>query len=167
MSISMHEFDHCFKQLGNKFIVVGDFNTHHQNWSTRHNRYCNTVYNLVRATEDNSLMQLTYVNMLTYISNTNGTISTLDLCFILAKLFAKGQITRGEDCGSDRCSIRGRINISIQESSISTINAFQKSAVLRKFRVKRSKKHGKPSNKWKFNQYIYFLFFPLFIFRQF
>ena len=112
-AVTWVELDHYFKQLVNKSIVVGDFNARHQNWNTRHNRYCSTGHNLVKSTGDNSLMQLTYVNMPTYISNTYGTISTLDLCFLSATLFAKGQISLGEDCGSDHCPIRVRIHISV------------------------------------------------------
>ena len=76
-TITLHEFNHYFSQCENNCIVVGNFNVHHRNWNTRHNRYCSTGQNLVSATAQNHLNQLTYANMPTYISNTNGTIFTL------------------------------------------------------------------------------------------
>ena len=114
-TVTLHEFNFYFSQLGNKGVIVGDFNAHHRNWNTRHNRYCSTGQNLARAIAENHFSQLTYVNMPTFISSTNGTISTLDLCFLSAQLFDRGQIELGEDCRSDHCPIK--VKISISESS--------------------------------------------------
>ena len=65
-------------------------------------------------------MQLMYVNMPTYIINTNRVISTLDLCFLLATLFAKGQFSLVEECESDHCTIRVRIHISVFRTQYKT-----------------------------------------------
>ena len=54
------------------------------------------------------------------VPNTNGTISTPDLCFLSATLFVKGQISLGEDCRSDHCPTRVRVHISVPRTQYKT-----------------------------------------------
>ena len=122
------EFNHYFNQLEENSILLGDFNAHHHTWNTRHNRPCNTGVNLLNATMQHNLNLLTYQNMPTYISNTNGTVSTIDLCFVSGTIFHKANIALGEDLGSDHAAIHVSIDIKFVET---------------KFKMR---------GKWKFNR---------------
>ena len=113
--VSEQEFSFYLNQLGNRVVMLGDFNAHHNLWDNRVVRPCQSGSNLIEAIAGNQLQLLTPQSLPTFLDSRNGVSSTIDLCFVSACLFHAAKIELGEDCGSDHCPIHISIGIFPQE----------------------------------------------------
>jgi ribonuclease HI len=116
--IAENEFRHYLNQVGNKFVLTGDFNAHHNLWDSRVRRPCTTAVNLTNSMITYDLELLTYQSMPTYIDCRTGVSSTIDLCLTTANIFHMAEIELGEDCGSDHCPIHISLEIVPLENKI-------------------------------------------------
>ena len=113
--VTEQEFSFYLNQLGNKAVVLGDLNAHHNLWDGRVNRPCQTGSHLIDAIAGKQLQLVTPQSLPTFLDSRNGLSSTLDLCFVSACLFHATKLEPGEDCGSDHCPIHITIDILPQE----------------------------------------------------
>ena len=99
--ISKDEFAHYFSQLGDSYVITGDFNAHNHMWNTHHNSNA-TGRNLVDAmTNFSRLALLTPQNLPTYYHIPTKRYSTLDLTFVSINLFPMSSVFLAEEMGSD------------------------------------------------------------------
>lgn len=85
-TLNINEFNHYFRQLKSKFLIIGDFNGHHPLWepSKRHN--INSINGCGRALHELliemiNLSLATPPDLPTYINPHSGKQSTIDLQF--------------------------------------------------------------------------------------
>lgn len=99
--ISTDEYDCYFKQLGERGIIVGDFNCHHNLWDEK-NRQDAAGHKLADALLLNpSITLLTTPTTPTYFNVYTNHSSTIDLCFVSSHLFTMAHVTAEDDLGSD------------------------------------------------------------------
>ena len=109
-SISSEEFHHYFDQLASPCMVVGDFNAHHELWSSRSHSNA-TGNNLVSALFNNpDLCLLTPQNLNTYYHVPTRSYSTLDLCFLSSELFLVSDLVMQGDLGGDHVPLQITMN---------------------------------------------------------
>ena len=108
--VTKEEYNHCFRQLSIKKIVVGDFNARSNMWDTK------SIPNIAGNNLINSLLDfpdlclLTPLNFPTYFHVATRSYSTLDLCFVSNNLLPNVSIKLGEDLGSDHSPINIEFN---------------------------------------------------------
>lgn len=98
------ELLYYINQLGHKFLLVVDFNTHSPMWDSR-GRTNVTGRNIVNVMDVARIRILNDSSLPTYIDRRIGSFSTLDLCLGSYNLIIGGNITRGPDVGSDHFPI--------------------------------------------------------------
>ena len=95
-------YDMYFRQLSNKFIVIGDFNAHHPLWSFAHSQTNKSGRSLYRLLNEKANLHLASPNKLaTYINPVNGSQSNLDLCFSSSNISSDITVSSGPCLGSD------------------------------------------------------------------
>jgi ribonuclease HI len=119
-NIDLEEFLHYTQQMGNKSILIGDFNAHSPIWDNR-GRSNHTGRNLEKLIEQTSFGILNECNVATYIDKRVGTTSCLDLCFATHNLLMMGEMKRGPDIGSDHFPIECNFGININKNQITTL----------------------------------------------
>ena len=95
---------HYLNQLGQKYILVGDFNAHSPLIETN----CRSNYTgrtLEKIVLDGGLCLINPPDLYTYINPTSGRGSCLDLCFTTPNIAADTKIKLGTDVGSDHCTV--------------------------------------------------------------
>ena len=108
--VTKEEFNHYFKQLNRKKIIVGDFNARSYMWDTK------SIPNIAGRNLVDSLLEhpdlclLTPLNFPTYFHVATKSYSTLDLCFTSNDLLPNASIKLGEDLGSDHSPINIEFN---------------------------------------------------------
>jgi len=104
-NISTEELMYYFNQLEESKIIIGDFNGHHEMWTSRRNNNT-TGNNLVNALSHFPEVALaTPINFPTYLNPANMEQSTLDLCFIPVCLTLDVDMKQLTDLGSDHIPI--------------------------------------------------------------
>jgi hypothetical protein len=99
-NISVQELQYYTNQLGDSFIIIGDFNGHSPLWDS-HNRSNFTGKSIERLLDIHNLILLNDPDTPTYIDDHTGYTSTLDLCMATHNLGILGEQHRGDDIGSD------------------------------------------------------------------
>ena len=105
-------FEKCFKQVDTHYyIVIGDFNSHHDLWSMP-----NTVSNasgnaLVKLLEQRRNLCLASPKGLATYLHHNGTKSAIDLCFCSSMLLPEISVQTGPCLGSDHLPVLVDLNI--------------------------------------------------------
>ena len=109
--ISELEFQHYIQQIGNKFIIVGDFNAHTPILDSKCKRRNKTGKVLENIIEQERVCLINPINFYTYIDFRTGKLSCLDLCLTSANLISKTRIEHSKDIGSDHRATRVEIEI--------------------------------------------------------
>ena len=109
--VSKEEYSHYINQLGNNFIMCGDFNARHPLWDTR--RPPNTSgLNLAEAIVDFDCVLLTRQNLPTYFHAQTNAFSTLDLAFVPSHIYIIAQTFLEDDIYSDHYPVIIQIALS-------------------------------------------------------
>ena len=109
--ISREEIKFYIKQLGNKYMLMGDFNAHSKLLDTkcvRPNYTGSTIENLI-ITEDVCLINP--INFYTYVCAHTGKRSCLDLCMTSSNIAPAAEISTLADVGSDHIPVKTILNI--------------------------------------------------------
>ena len=115
-NLTCREMEHYLTQLGNRFIIVGDFNAHSSLLSSRDmiaNTTGRTIENLVL---NQNVCLINPRNMFTYLNMSNGARSCLDLCLTSANLALLTNVGLLEDIDSDHTPM----SINIDTNSVYT-----------------------------------------------
>ena len=132
-NVSVQELQHYTNQLGNSFILIGDFNGHSPLWDS-HNRSNFTGRSIERLLKIQNLILLNNADTPTYIDNRTATTSCLDLCIATHNLGTLGELHRGSDIGSDHFPLEITFGFGCDKRSIdSQINWALKRADWRKW----------------------------------
>lgn len=100
-NVTEQEINHYLEQIGNSFIIVGDFNAHSNilnTETTQSNRTGRTIENLLI---EGKLCLVNPPNLYTYLDRRSGKQSCLDLCFTSDDIFPITSISSSIDLGSD------------------------------------------------------------------
>ena len=109
-NIQKNEFEEILEKLGDRYIVIGDFNGHSLLWDSKSKENI-TGTSLALLVQEGRIGLVNDYNMPTYIDRHTGKTSCLDLCFASLNLVSRGQVTRGEDIGSDHFPIYAKFTI--------------------------------------------------------
>ena len=132
-NITVGELEHYIGQLGDKFILLGDFNGHSPLWDQR-SRINPTGRSIEVILENRNIGILNSTNTPTYIDHRTGTSSCLDLCLASFSLINMGELHRGNDLGSDHFPIECTFGFHIAKNSMHTNKTWKmKKADWRKF----------------------------------
>lgn len=118
-NVSEGELEYVIGQLGQRFILVGDFNAHSPLWDAR-KRSNQTGRAIERILESQNVDILNRVDTPTYIDNRTGTTSCLDLCLISSNLSILAELERDIDLGSDHFPIQCTFGFTGVKSDIAT-----------------------------------------------
>ena len=99
--VHKNEFSHYVKQLGKRYILIGDFNAHTKLLSSRCVRPNYTGRSLESLILENDVVLNNPVDFYTYMNPSTGKRSCLDLCLSSANIAPLIQLTRLQDVGSD------------------------------------------------------------------
>ena len=109
-SVTTQEIKHYISQLGNKFILIGDFNAHSRILDSNCMRANFTGRTLETLLAEEDLCLVNPQNMYTYVCPNNGKRSCLDLCLASPNIAALATIKTGADVGSDHVPIKVTID---------------------------------------------------------
>ena len=123
-NILVPEFNHYLDILGNRCILIGDFNAHSPLWDSRA-RSNSTGRNIERILESRNLEILNEIELPTYIDNTTGRTSCLDLCIASPEITNRAEFNRGQDMGSDHFPIEISIGIPLFKSDMKSISRWK------------------------------------------
>ena len=108
--VSEEEFKHYINQLGNNFILLGDFNAHSKMLHSKCVVPNVTGRSLEKLVANNNVCLANPYNFYTYTNAHTGKRSCLDLCFASPGLVSMIQMTLLQDVGSDHMPISVSIN---------------------------------------------------------
>ena len=124
-NISEQEFHHYISQLGDYFILVGDFNAHTPLLNSTQLR-CNPTGSALESLIVNSAVCLINpVDMHTYIDRRTGNPSCLDLCLSSPNIASSLDISPLLDVGSDHLLIEIKINLQPTRYTWQTLPRFR------------------------------------------
>lgn len=106
LNVSIAEMNHYVRQLGNKFIILGDFNAHSPIFSTKCNRSNPTGNMLEQFLSQSSTCLINPIDFYTHLDVSTGKQSCLDLCFASPNISGDISVQQLEDVGSDHLPIK-------------------------------------------------------------
>ena len=109
-NIEIDHLDHLINQLGRKFIIMGDFNGHHQLWDpniTTTNQCGRELSNYIIGHQN--LYLFTTPGLKTYTDARSGKTSTLDLALCSNNLMQVCTTSEMADSGSDHTPIKSTL----------------------------------------------------------
>ena len=109
--ITEQEFEHYIQQIGEKFIMVGDYNAHTPMLDQKCKRANKTGKTLEKIIEQERVCLINPVNFYTYLDSRTGKLSCLDLCLTSANLAHATKIEHSEDVGSDHRAVKVEIEV--------------------------------------------------------
>ena len=120
-SIEIEHLKYLIRQLGRKFILVGDFNGHHTLWDPnlrlgKINSCGRSLANFMLGQPDLALITTPGLKTYTHTTHTGSNSSTLDLAFCTNNLINVSETKLLGDSGSDHTPVL--INISIKPDKI-------------------------------------------------
>ena len=118
-NITTDEFIHYIRQLGNKYLILGDFNAHSQLWDARArtNRTGTTIEEIMEIFNVGVLNDFTP----TYLDRQQGTASCLDLCLASANLARLGEMSRCADISSDHFPMMTTFGLMLNKTEQRTV----------------------------------------------
>ena len=105
-------FNNYFNQTEGNYLILGDFNAHHQLWSLPHaieNTAGKSIANIL--IERNDIALASPPRLATYMHSVGGKESVLDLCFCSANLLQIIDVTQGPALGSDHYLMNVGLNL--------------------------------------------------------
>lgn len=118
-NITTDELIHYSEQLGNRAMIIGDFNAHSPIWDGR-SRSNYTGRSIERFFEFSLFGIVNDYNSPTYIDKRTGTTSCLDLCLTSYNLLTIGEVVRGADIGSDHFPIQCKFGTKLIKNDMIT-----------------------------------------------
>ena len=118
-NLTIQEFRHYIGQLGNKFLIAGDFNAHSRILDSNtliNNQTGNTIENMLL---DDDICLINEMNFYTYINSSNFKRSCLDLCFTSSNIAPSVDLELMRDIHSDHLPIQ--ITIQVKPAFTETI----------------------------------------------
>lgn len=109
-NITAEEFQHYFNQLGNKYVVTGDFNAHSRILAANE-RNNSTGTALENTLLNQQVCLINPINLYTYTDRRSGKQSCLDLCLTSPNLAPITDISQFLDLGSDHISLMVTLQI--------------------------------------------------------
>jgi len=111
-NVTEAELLHYVRQLGNRFIIVGDLNAHTPILDNKYHKYKNqTGVSLENVLINENIILLNPQNMVTYLDRRNGRPSCLDIAMVSPNLALDADIVRITDVGSDHSPLLISLNI--------------------------------------------------------
>jgi ribonuclease HI len=111
-NVTKEEMKYYMDQLGNKFIIMGDFNAHTPVLDNTYHNYRNAAG---KALEDllieENIILINPINFITYIDYRTGRPSCLDVCLTSPNIAAQTSLSRVEDVGSDHSPIIATVKL--------------------------------------------------------
>ena len=117
-NVTLDEILHYMDQLGNSFVMVGDYNAHSPLWDRRGRS--NFTGRTLEQAMNVSNMQLLNDDTPTYIDRKHSTTSCLDLCFLSPNLHRTGEMMRGPDVASDHFPMYIKLGIKLKKQEMKT-----------------------------------------------
>lgn len=129
-STNYETFNKYFQQIHGQFIIVGDFNGHHNMWSLP-NTPNNNSGNAIEQILDNysHIILNTPPKLITFLHSATGAPSVLDLCFSSSMLAPDIHIQTGPDLGSDHLPVIITLSRPPQSEPILTRKRFKTKGV--------------------------------------
>lgn len=124
-NVTIQELEHYILQLGEHYIITGDFNAHSpiiDSESTVRNQTGKSIEDLL-ATSNVCLVNPD--GMKTYIDRRSGKTSSLDLCFSSPGMLPNVSIMPYMDVGSDHILLKINVNIYIRKYAWKSIPRFR------------------------------------------
>ena len=101
-TVTQGEFAYLLDKLGNKHVIMGDFNAHAPGLDGKYHRGSNTTgLMLEREVLNQNVAILNPPDTPTYIDYRSGLLSCLDLCLVSSTILPNSEFTLGPDLGSD------------------------------------------------------------------
>jgi ribonuclease HI len=110
-NIKVEEIRHYVKQLGTKFMLIGDFNAHSPILNSNCNRTNTTGKSLEDLLYNDNICLINPLNFYTYLNTATGNRSCLDLCLTSPNISAGTEMIQTTDIGSDHIAIKIVIDI--------------------------------------------------------
>ena len=129
-NISKEEMLHYINQLGNSFVIVGDFNAHTPVIDNKYQNYRNrTGITLEEILTEEDVILLNPLNFITYLDRRTGRPSCLDLCLLSPNLATSSTMFRECDVGSDHAPILIKLNEDIIRSEVTSPRRWKLSGI--------------------------------------
>ena len=124
-NITVDELDYYLNRLGNKFLIIGDFNAHSPVLDSTVRTSNPTGRSIEALLLDNAVSLINPLNMGTYIDRTTGRPSCLDLCFSAPDLSPHTSIAPMLDVGSDHLLLEIVLSVSPEKYTWQSIPRFK------------------------------------------
>jgi hypothetical protein len=105
-NVTLNELRHYLRQMGNKYIVVGDFNAHSSTLSTDCLHPNTTGRNIEDLLVSEQICLINPINFYTYLNAATGRRSCLDLCFTSPNIAMDAGLQQLSDVGSDHLPVQ-------------------------------------------------------------
>ena len=113
--VSLQEMMYYVEQLGENYVIAGDFNAHSSILYSEMNRSINsTGKSLEKLIQDHNVCLINPPNMYTYVDRRTGKKSCLDLCLTSSNIAMLTSIAPCVDVGSDHLVVRVQLDILLQ-----------------------------------------------------
>ena len=118
--LTENELKHYVNQIGNKYVIVGDYNANTPILDSKCKRTNKTGKTLENILDQERICLSNPKNFYTYLDNRTGKLSCLDLCLVSANLAAHTHIQHSKDVGSDHRAIKVEVDIALKKELINT-----------------------------------------------
>lgn len=105
LNVTLLEMMHYVGQLGNKYMILGDFNAHSTILSSNGNRQNPTGRMLEDLTNGSDICIANPIDFFTHLDVATGQQACLDLCLVPSNLAAETRISGLRDIGSDHIPV--------------------------------------------------------------
>ena len=109
--VSVDELKFYIKQLGGRYMLVGDFNAHSKVLCTKCVKANPAGNSIERLITSENICLINPINFYTYVNARTGKRSCLDLCFASSNVAAEAEISALGDVGSDHIPVKTVLNI--------------------------------------------------------
>ena len=113
--ITYGEFEHYLNQLGDMFVIVGDFNAHSPILNTTCTAPNHTGKSLEKLLQEQNICLMNPKDMYTYTDRRSGKQSCLDLCFASANIATMVDVVPYLDVGSDHLIVKAVVDIQLNK----------------------------------------------------
>ena len=111
MSVSLEELQHYVAQLGDNFLLIGDFNAHSPLFNSQTFHTDQTGKSIESLLQDSAICLINPTDMYTYIDCRSGLQSCLDLCLSSPNLAPVTTVSPLLDIGSDHLLLQIHVTV--------------------------------------------------------
>ena len=124
-NVTGDELDYYLGRLGNRFLIIGDFNAHSPVLDTMVRTSNPTGRSIEALLLDNAVSLINPINMGTYVDRTSGKFSCLDLCLSAPDLSPHTSIAPMLDVGSDHLLLEIILSVSPEKYTWQSIPRYR------------------------------------------